>query len=143
MSGFDPRESVGFHCSITYRAFERALEKTLSGTEISPVQFIALAHLTVFGAMPQAELAAHLSTSPVSVVKLIDRMERDGWVKRQTSPEDRRVKMIVPTDKASLQWHELTEYAQAIVEQAYKGIPKKEIDALKKTLRRIRENLEI
>lgn len=140
--GFDPNESVGFHCSLTYRAFVRVLEKRLDGTGISPAQFIALAHLTVFGDMPQAELAAHLSTSPVTVVKLIDRMERDGWVERRPSTRDRRVKQVIPTSKAETVWDELTEYARGVVEQAYRGIPEKDIDRLKETLSKIRKNLE-
>jgi MarR family transcriptional regulator for hemolysin len=142
MTAFDPRDSIGFHCSLTYRAFARALDKLLQGTGVSPSQFFALAHLTVFGAMPQSELAAHLSTSPVSVVKLIDRMERDGWVERRASPEDRRVNQVVLTPQAKAVWSDLKDQAQSVVRQAYQGISTKEIENLKKTLNKIRENLE-
>lgn len=142
MTGFDPYKSIGFHCTLTLRSFTRSLEKRLRNTGISPAQFIALAHLTALGAMPQAELAAHLSTSPVSVVKLIDRMERDGWVERQPSANDRRIKQVVPTAQAAAIWSELTAHAQALIEQAYRGISEEELDTLKVTLRKIRENLE-
>ncbi len=142
MTAFDPRDSIGFHCSLTYRAFARNLDKLLQGTGVSPAQFFALAHLTVLGAMPQSELAAHLSTSPVSVVKLIDRMERDGWVERQPSPLDRRINQVVLTSQAKAVWSDLKGQATSVVKQAYKGISEKEIDRLKKTLRRIRKNLE-
>jgi MarR family transcriptional regulator for hemolysin len=94
------------------------------------------------GTMPQSELAAHLSTTPVTVVKLIDRMERDGWVERQLSTEDRRVKLVVPTSQAKAIWSELTVHARAIVKQAHAGISKKEIEIVKKTLSKIRKNLE-
>ncbi len=141
MTKFDPNESIGFHCSLTYRAFVRALEKRLRNTEISPAQFIALAHLTALGAMPQAELAGYLSTSPVSVVRLIDRMERDGWVERKPSAEDRRVNLVVPTARTEAIWGELSDHAKELVEHAYRGINKKELESVKKTLRRIRDNL--
>ena len=143
MDIFNPNESVGFHCSITYRSFARALEGRLHTTGVSPVQFIALAHLMALGTMPQAELAAHLSISPVSVVKLIDRMERDGWVERRPSSKDRRVKLVVPTSQAKAIWNELTVHARAIVKQAHAGISQKEIEMLKMTLRKIRNNLEM
>jgi MarR family transcriptional regulator, transcriptional regulator for hemolysin len=142
MTGFDPWESIGFHCSLTYRSFIRALEKRLGKTGISPAQFVALAHLTAFGAMPQAELAARLSTSPVSVARLIDRMERDGWVARKPIAEDRRIKQVVPTAQAEAVWSELADDARELVEQAHRGITDKELDMAKKTLRRIRDNLE-
>lgn len=143
MDIFSPNESVGFHCSITYRSFARALEDRLHETGVSPAQFFALAHLMAIGTMPQVELAAHLSTSPVSVVKLIDRMERDGWVERRPSAEDRRVKLIVPTSQAKAIWSELKVHARSIVKQAHVGISQKEIEMTKKTLRKIRKNLEI
>jgi MarR family transcriptional regulator for hemolysin len=141
MNGFDPNESIGFHCSLTYRAFVKALEKRLQNTGISPVQFIALAYLNAFGIMPQMELASYLSTTPVSIVKLIDRMERDGWVERHPSAKDRRVKQVIPTEKAKSIWSSLTVQARSVVEQAYVGIPKEEIDRTKSTLHQIRMNL--
>jgi MarR family transcriptional regulator for hemolysin len=93
------------------------------------------------GAMPQGELAAHLSTSSVSVVKLIDRMERDGWVVRKPSSEDRRVKLVFLTTKAKSIWKDLTAHARAVIEQAHRGISEKELSKVKKILSRIRKNL--
>ena len=142
MDNVDPYESIGFHCSMTYKSFAHALEKRLQGTGISPTQFFALSHLTALGPMPQVELAGYLSTSAVSVVKLIDRMERDGWVIRRPSPEDRRVNQVFLTKQAKAIWKELTVHARSVIEQAHKGISKPEIEVIKKTLRRIRENLE-
>lgn len=139
--GFDPNESIGFHCALTYRAFLQGLDKRLQGTGISPAQHIALAYLTAFGPMAQSQLAAELSITPVSVVRLIDRMERDGWVERQPSTEDRRVKLVIPTAKAEAAWDTLKEHAEGIVNQANRGIPEEDIARVKETLRRIRENL--
>jgi MarR family transcriptional regulator for hemolysin len=93
------------------------------------------------GAVSQRELAAHLSTSSVSVVKLIDRMERDGWVVRKQSPEDRRVKLLFLTPKAKSVWKDLTVHARAVIEQAHQGISEKEVSKVKKILSRIRKNL--
>jgi MarR family transcriptional regulator for hemolysin len=142
MTGFDAWESIGFHCSLTYRSFVRAFEKRLHKTGITPAQFFALSHLTALGPMPQAELAAYLTTSPVSVVRLIDRMERDGWVKRKADTVDRRVKLVVPTAQAEAIWNELTDLMRVFLEHAYRGISEEELEGVKITLRRIRDNLE-
>ena len=48
-------------------------------------------------------------------------MERDGWVERQPSSEDRRMKLVVPTEKAVAIWSELTAIARATIEKAYRG----------------------
>ena len=142
MTIFSPQESLGFHCSITFRAFASALEKALADTGISSAQFIAISHLMAFGPMAQSELAAHLSTSPVTVVGLIDRLEREGFVKRQPSEHDRRVKLVVPTAKAKMRWSQLTKDAHKLLDYAYKGIPKEKIELVKETLEEVRRNLE-
>ncbi len=143
MKTVDPYESIGFHCSLTYRAFAQVLEKRLHETGIRPSQFFALSHLIALGAMPQSELAAHLSTSSVTVVKLIDRMERDGWVVRKPNLEDRRVKMVSLTKKAEEKWEDLAVDARSVIDQAHKGITKKEINTVKNILSKIRSNLNI
>jgi MarR family transcriptional regulator for hemolysin len=142
MDTVDPYESIGFHCSLTYRAFSRALENRLQGLGIRPSQFFALSHLMALGPMPQGELAAYLSTSSVAVVKIIDRLERDGWVVRTPSPEDRRVKHVFLTEKAKTIWKDLTILARSVIDQAHQGISDKEITKLKRLLGKIRKNLE-
>lgn len=141
MDSVDPYESIGFHCSLTYRAFAKVLEDRLHGMGIKPSQFLALSHLTALGPMSQGELASFLSSSSVTVVKLIDRMERDGWVVRKQSEEDRRIKLLYLTRKANKQWRDLTAIARSVIQQAHKGITEDEIDTLKKLLKKIRNNL--
>ena len=142
MDTVDPYESIGFHCSLTYRSFSRALENRLQKTGITPSQFFALSHLMALGPIPQGELAVHLSTSSVSVVKLVDRLERDGWVVRKLSPEDRRVKLLFLTPKAKSVWKDLTVIARSVISQAHQGITKQEINTVKKILNKIRNNLK-
>ncbi len=142
MEFVDPYESIGFHCSLTYRAFARALGLRLHSSGIKPSQFFALSHLVALGPIPQGELAAYLSTSAVSVVKLIDRMERDGWVMRKQNALDRRIKEVSLTEKAKALWKELAVHARSVIDQAHRNISRKEIEELKDVLRRIRNNLE-
>ena len=117
------------------------IEKRLNKTGISPSQFFGLSHLMALGPLPQGELAAYLSTSSVSVVKLIDRLERDGWVVRKPSAEDRRVKLVVPTKKAHRIWKGLTTHARSVINQAHSGISEKKLKSVKITLSKIRDNL--
>ncbi len=138
---FNPRDSLGFQCSLTLRAFTAALDRRLGGSGISRAQFMALAHLVGVGPMPQAELAAHLGITPASAVRLIDRMERDGWVERRPAPEDRRVNLVAPTPKALAVWDDLSAHARALLERAYQGIPEEEVRRTIQTLERVRENL--
>ena len=141
MPRLDPHESLGFHCNLTLKAFIAALEVKLEGTGVSPVQHIALAHLTALGPLSQAELADRLMITPATAVRLVDRMERDGWVVRQSDPEDGRVKRVVMTEKAAEVWESVSRAARDLLDQAYKGVHPAEIETVKRVLERVRRNL--
>ncbi|GAB4242074.1 MAG: MarR family transcriptional regulator [Acidobacteriota bacterium] len=138
---FDPRQSLGFQCLLTYRAFRAALERRLKHSGVSSTQFIALAHLVSLGPLPQAELAAQLGITPASAVRLVDRMERDGWVRREAAPQDRRINLVVATDAALEVWRELSQHAWALLKEAYAGIDPAQIAGAIALLERVRRNL--
>lgn len=140
---FNPKDSLGFQCVQTYKAFEKALAERLKGSSISPTQFIALAHLVALGSMPQNQLANHLSIAPASMVSLVDRLERDGWVRREPNASDRRVKQLVVTKKARSVWKDFSVYSEALVRQAYKGIDPQEILITQRVLKQLRTNLAV
>lgn len=141
MPPLDPYESLGFHCNLTLKAFIAALEIKLEGTGVSPVQHMALAHLTALGALSQAELADRLSITPATAVRLVDRMERDGWVVRQSNPNDGRIKHVVMTERAAEVWESISRAARELLHQAYRGVHPAEIETVKRVLERVRRNL--
>ncbi len=137
----DPNESLGFHCGLTFKAFIGAVEARLKGTGVSRAQFLALAYLIGLGPLSQSELVDRLSITKATGVRLVDRMERDGWVVRQADPEDGRVKHVVPTGKAIEAWAKVSRAGRAVLDQAYRGIEPAEIEAVKRVLARVRKNL--
>lgn len=141
MTRFDPYESLGFHCALTLKAFVSNLATRLEGSGVSPAQFRVLAHLMANEPLAQSELADLLSITAPSAVKLIDRMERDGWVRREADSKDRRIKRILPTPRAAELWDELSGHSRALLEQAYAGIEPAEIKQVKDILSHVRRNL--
>jgi MarR family transcriptional regulator for hemolysin len=141
MPPLDPYESLGFHCNLTFRAFAGRLEARLRGTGVSPAQFLALAHLVALGSLAQVDLAQRLSIAPATVARLVDRMERDGWVVREVDPEDGRRNRVVPTVQAREAWEEMSQVGRDILEKAYRGVHPAEIETVKRVLAKVRANL--
>jgi MarR family transcriptional regulator, transcriptional regulator for hemolysin len=141
MPHLDPYESLGFHCGLTFKAFISSVEKKLKGTGVSPAQFLALAHLVALGPLSQSELVDRLSITKATGVRLVDRMERDGWVVRQANPKDGRVKRVVPTKRAIEVWDKVSQAGRSVLDQAYRGVHTSEIETVKRILERIRRNL--
>lgn len=141
MPRLDPYESLGFHCGLTFKAFISAVEAKLKGTGVSPAQHLALAHLIALGPLSQTELVERLSITKATGVRLIDRMERDGWVVRQADPVDGRIKRVVPTERATEVWEKVSRAGRGVLEQAYRGVHPAEIETVKRVLERVRRNL--
>jgi len=142
MTTFDPYKSLGFQCELTLKAFLHNLALRLDGTGISPTQFRLLAHLMADGPLTQAELSDLLSITPPSTVKLIDRMQRDGWVERRADERDRRINKIVCTEQAKEIWEEATIHSKNLLKQAYQGLTESEINNVISVLETVRKNLE-
>jgi DNA-binding MarR family transcriptional regulator len=69
-------------------------------------------------------------------------MERDGWVVREKDLEDGRINRVVPTKKAVETWEVVSQGGRAVLERAYRGIRRSEIETVKRVLERVRRNLE-
>jgi len=138
---YNPDTHLGRHAMQTYKVFYSALEKILKPTGVSAAQHIVLIHLINEGAMPQIELADRLSIAPASAVKLIDRMERDGWVTRQESIADRRIKLVVSTEQSTQIWKKASALGLSVLEKAYRGIAPEDIEMVKRVLEQVRGNL--
>jgi MarR family transcriptional regulator for hemolysin len=142
MAVFHPLESLGYHCNLTRKAFFAAVERGLRGSGVSPAQYAALAELIASGPLSQTELVGRLSITRATGVRLVDRMERDGWVVRQRDPEDDRVRLVVPTERATQMWEGISSAGRTVVDQAYRAICPAEIEIVKQVLEKVRENLK-
>jgi DNA-binding MarR family transcriptional regulator len=59
-------------------------------TNLGTHERMAVAQLRIYGPMPMSELASRISLSRAAVTSLVDRLEADGWVRREADEQDRR-----------------------------------------------------
>jgi DNA-binding MarR family transcriptional regulator len=64
---------------------------------ITPVQYAALSGLVAQPGVDQRTLAAQVGLDASTLGGVVDRLESRGWVQRQPSASDRRVKLLHPT----------------------------------------------
>ncbi|HYO52983.1 MarR family transcriptional regulator [Archangium sp.] len=70
------------------------LQKHLASLEITPPQLAVLEALLHLGPMSQSELGRKLLRSNPNMTALLDTLERNEWIQRERSPEDRRVVVV-------------------------------------------------
>jgi MarR family transcriptional regulator for hemolysin len=82
----------------TAMAWRQAVDRRLRGLGVSLASWMTIAAATQARApLSQSRLADTLAVSRASMVHTIDRLVKDGLVKRESSASDRRLKRIVVT----------------------------------------------
>ncbi len=76
---------------LTYSAIFKAIERSIAPTQVTLPQALALSTIkNGEGPMTPSRLAHYLTQETQSVTGLIDRMEKQGWVRRVRDLPDRR-----------------------------------------------------
>jgi MarR family transcriptional regulator for hemolysin len=134
-------ESLGYWIFTAAYAIETALNEELAPVGITHRQVQILGALAVHGEASQNELAEMLRIEPSGVVRLLDRMERSGWITRTSDPDDRRRKIVRPTDKVGPVWQQIKTRGMRARERGLSGLTPEQITTARDVLRRIRQNL--
>lgn len=90
----------------------------------------------------QVELASWLDVTPVTVGRMIDRLERQGLVRREREPGDRRVSRVYIAAGASTLLEQLNSRAEETRERAVRGMSAPERRTLLAALEKLRDNLQ-
>jgi DNA-binding MarR family transcriptional regulator len=137
----DFENSVGCWVFATMHGLTRAMNEELAALGITYRQWEVLAWISFAGELSQCELAERMSIEAPTLVGVLDRMERGGWIQRVPDAQDRRKKLIRPTGQVSSLWTQMVEGADRVTERAVKGLSAEEVDRLRETLAAIRQNL--
>ena len=117
-------------------------EQRTASHGLSAAQWRLLGHLLREGPSTQTALAALLEVEPISVSRLIDRMEQGGWLHREAHPDDRRARIVMATDKARRIAPEAKEIVAALYDEALAGLSDDDRRVLQAALVKIIDNLK-
>ena len=137
----DIQNSLGFLLHNATRAIKKRFEYRACEMGLTSAQWRVLVQLLVNGPLPQARLAEALEIEPISVSRIVDRMQDGGWVDRHPDPNDRRIRIIIPTAKAEAAFEATRMVADTIYALALKGISPEDQATVRDALRLIIENL--
>ena len=112
----------------------RPLDLTFARYEI-----LMLLSFTRKGALPMTRMGALLQVHPTSVTSAVDRLEAQGFVKRQPHPTDRRAVLAAITQAGRARGLAATTALTAQVFEQL-GITTNQIDTLRTVLRALRAN---
>lgn len=123
------------------RLFSRNFTAHVQDYGLTHTQWQALAVLAQNESIKQAVLADLLQVQPISLGRLIDRLEAAGWVERRRASNDRRTIQLYLTPKVRPILDKITDIASLTCETALADFDTHERKRLIQMLQHVKTNL--
>jgi DNA-binding MarR family transcriptional regulator len=96
----DLDRTFGFLVHDIGRLMRREFERRVRDMGFTRNQWRVLAHLRRIDGINQSQLADRMDVEPIVLVRLLDKLEKGGYVQRRQDPQDRRAYQLYLTDTA-------------------------------------------
>lgn len=136
-------EQFGQLLGETARAWRYALDRRLRPLGLSGARWLVLLHLArADRTLTQKDLAHRIGIESPTLVGLLDRMAKDGWVERRPSDRDRRSKTIHLTARARHAIDQIEAAAAQLRHNLLSDLSEEELRHCMQVLARIRQGAE-
>jgi MarR family transcriptional regulator for hemolysin len=140
----DGTEHVGHLMRSLMKKWRAVMDGRLAHLGMSEARWQCLLHLGRNAAsLPQVELAEAMGITPPSLVKLLDRLELDGWVERLPEPQDRRAKRVALTEKAHALVQFIEAEAQQLRQEIWEGVTPTQRQAFLQMLQHLERKMDV
>lgn len=134
-------EELGFLIGDTARLMRRAFDERVRNKGITRPQWRVLGLLSRFGGSTQVALAEMMDVEPITLGRMIDRLQEACLVERRADPADRRAWRVHLTAAGEARLTDLKPLANELFADAVAGLSDKEQSELEAMLDIIRLNL--
>jgi DNA-binding MarR family transcriptional regulator len=135
-------DSLGYQIGLLGRLYDRRLQDVLKVFGVAPGQFAPLVMLFEQDGLTQAELCRRINVEQPTMANTLQRMERDGLIKRKNDTADKRRALVHLTPRAREMQAKVMECARAVSNQAVKGLSAGDQDDMFRLVARMVENLK-
>ena len=135
------KDTIGFLLNDAARLMRRDFERRARSLGLTRAQWQTLFHLHRNEGCNQTTLADLLEVEPITLARVIDRLEASGLVERRADPGDRRARLLFLGARAHPLLDELKALGAETREIALAGITDDERTQLWTLLTRMRANL--
>lgn len=125
------------------RSWRAELDRRLAGLGLSQARWLVLLHIGRFAELPtQRELAQSVGVEGPTLARLLDSLEAQGLVSRQSVPEDRRAKKIALCPPSKPLIEQIEAISTQLREELFAGINEEDLRRCQQVHARILGNLE-
>lgn len=136
-------DNITFGVLITdvTRLLRKHFDRRAVRFHMTRAQWRALKRLHRDEGMRQNELAEQLEMEPIAIGRVIDRLQKAGFVERRADPVDRRAWRLYLTPRAHGVVDDMEQISYELFRQAQRGISATDMKAMMSMLTRMKDNL--
>ena len=140
----DPEDDgyIGYMVSDVARLLRTVFDRRVRGTGLTRAQWLVLTRLHRRPGASQTELAEMLEVDRASAGRMIDRMERKGWLERRADQVDRRINRLYLTGLARRAHADMWAVAVATVDDALSALSAEERMRYSELTSRVKSRLQ-
>ena len=135
------KTSFGFLVTDVTRLMRKVFDRRAARFGLTRAQWRALKRVSHEQGLTQNDLAEFLEMEPIAVGRVIDRLQKAGFVERRADPQDRRVWRLHLTGKADAVVDDMEEISAELFKQAQRGIAAADMKIMLDVFARMKQNL--
>ena len=136
-----PERNLGFLLHDVARLMRKRFEQNARDLGLTRSQCAVLAHLARHEGIQQSALADILEVEPITLTRLLDRLEEMRLIERGQHPTDRRIRLLRLTDAARPKIADILEIAALTRGESLEGVPEAQRAQLIDVLSTMKANL--
>ena len=141
MKKIDLENAIGLIIKIASKSIEKTLDGELrKKCGLSSGQWKVIGALALHDGLSQKDLAEMVFVEGPTLVPILDRMEKEGFVQRRVDRQDRRTNLVFLTEKSELLIDSIIDCVLHVRKIITKDIPAEELEITKNVLRKITQN---
>lgn len=133
-------ESLGFLINHAGRRISQLLTHHYQSFDITTEQWVVLNRLAEQDGISQKELSLRAEKDQTNVTRILDHLQRKGFIERRSNPLDRRSFLAFITDKGRELNQQLIPIEEQVIQSILRGVTEEELNGFTKVLVHITNN---
>ncbi|MBW4083396.1 MarR family winged helix-turn-helix transcriptional regulator [Paenibacillus sp. S150] len=140
MSSSSPQEFLGFLLGSTHRRISNAFARALKPFGITPEQWSILLMVCGREGINQKEVAAAAAKDQPTTARIVELLQKKGFIRKTASPTDRRAFQLYATETGRALIENTSSLEQQTIDAAVQGLSPAKLEELRSMLKLLYHN---
>ncbi|UQZ37678.1 MarR family transcriptional regulator [Paenibacillus sp. PK3_47] len=135
-----PQQFLGFLLGSTHRRISNGFARALKPYDITPEQWSVLLMIADRGGINQKEVAAAAAKDQPTTARIVELLQKKGFITKSTSPSDRRAFLLYATEEGKELIESTLQLEEQNINAAVAGLTPQQLEELRGMLELIYHN---